>query len=166
MQKLQRLFKGIITIGLGALNLTGILYITQLAQNAIFCSGLMERLASLTTPVQILPWVRVAPIRLIPLLSDPNQVLTLCSYTNVGSAIFLSALITTFCVGLTTWAIAIDIPRYCSRLVMRRRAKRAKRKIQVLQLEIESIDLRELSAEDAAILEPFMKALKASQAKR
>lgn len=160
MYKLQRLFKGVITIGLGAINLTGILYIIQSAQNAIFCAGLMERMASLTTPVQIIPWVRVAPIRLIPFLSDPNQVLTLCSYTNVGSAIFLSALITTFCVSLTTWAIAIDIPHYCSRLVMRRRARRAKRRLQALQADLQIIDLRQLSAEDAAILEPIAKVLK------
>ncbi|MBW4490679.1 MAG: hypothetical protein KME12_23135 [Trichocoleus desertorum ATA4-8-CV12] len=160
--KLQRLFKGIITIGLGLLNLTGILYITQSAQNAVFCSGLMEMLASLTTPFQILPWVRVAPIRLIPLLSNPTQVLALCSYTNVGTAIFLSALVTTLCVGLTTWMITIDIPHYCSRLVMRLRAKRAKRRIQSLRADLQKIDLRELSAEDAAILEPFVKAIKIS----
>ncbi|MBD1862374.1 MULTISPECIES: hypothetical protein [Trichocoleus] len=159
-RKLQRLFKGIITIGLGLLNLTGILYITQLAQNAVFCSGLMEMLASLTTPFQILPWVRVAPIRLIPLLSNPNQVLALCSYTNVGTAIFLSALVTTLCVGLTTWLVATDIPHYCSQLVMRRRAKRARRKIQVLRTYLSRIDLNELSTEDLAILEPIVKALK------
>lgn len=162
---LQRLFKGIITIGLGLLNLAGILSITQSAQNAVFCSGLMEMLASLTTPVQILPWVRVAPIRLIPLLSNPNQVLALCSYTNVGTAIFLSALVTTLCVGLTTWLVATDIPHYCSRLVMRRRAKRARHKIQILKAYLSRIDLRELAAEDLAVLEPIVKALRVESSK-
>jgi hypothetical protein len=81
-----------------------------------------------------------SPIQIIPFLSNPNNILSLCNYANVGMGIASAVIITAVLSAITTTIVTSDIPKQFAKFINRRLANKVVKLMDKMIVLIEKIE--------------------------
>lgn len=86
-------------------------------------------------------WVLpISPIQVVPFFRDPNNVLSLCNYANVGMGIASAVIITSVLSAITTMIVTSDIPKQFAKFINRRLANKVVKLMDKMVVLIEKIE--------------------------